>query len=42
MPNPKKQLIIVLLPDGRLQLEWEVANKSINKSSTLLEQEIFT
>ncbi len=42
MAGAKKQLIAVLLPDGRLQLEWESADKGINKSSSLLEQEIFS
>ncbi len=42
MAGAKKQLIAVLLPDGQLQLERESADSSINKNSTLLEQEIFT
>ncbi|MCI5137855.1 MAG: hypothetical protein D3922_05445, partial [Candidatus Electrothrix sp. AR1] len=42
MAGSKKQLIAVLLPDGRLQPEWEPTKKIANKSSVLIEQEIFT
>ncbi|MCW5214653.1 hypothetical protein VU13_05045, partial [Desulfobulbus sp. US5] len=42
MAHAQQHLIAALLPDGRLQLERESTDKRINKSSTLLEQEIFT
>ncbi|MCI5163169.1 MAG: ATP-dependent helicase, partial [Candidatus Electrothrix sp. AX5] len=42
MSNHKQKLVTVLLPDGRLQLERESADKGINKSTSLLQQEIFT
>lgn len=37
-----RTLAVVLLPDGSLQLEWDAKSGKQSKSSTLLQQEIFS
>jgi non-specific serine/threonine protein kinase len=39
--NSASELIAVLMPDGSLLLEWEIAAGKIDKSSLLLQDEIF-
>ena len=36
-----RELIVVVMPNGSLQLEWTEAEESINKSSRLLQEEIY-
>lgn len=40
--NANRELVVVPMPDGSLQLEWGVAAGKTATSSVLLQQEIFT
>ncbi len=36
-----KELHVVIMPEGSLQLEWNSTGESIDKSSVLLQEEIY-